>query len=390
MKQNTGFLYHEICMWHDPGPRSIYNDVGIYFQPDKALENAETKRRLRNLLEVSGVLEELTELKAEPAEYEDLIRFHTPDYITDLTFASSQGAGDAGDGAPFAQGGFDIAKQSAGMTMKAVEAVMTGQVTNAYALGRPPGHHARAHEGSGFCLLGNIPIAIMAAQAKKLVKRVAVIDWDVHHGNGTQDAFYESDDVLTISIHHDNNFPLNSGSLEENGAGKGQGYNLNVPLPAGCGNGAYLEVMEQVILPALNKFQPELIVVACGFDAAALDPLGPMIVNSDCYRIMTLQLMEAAERFCQGRLVYSHEGGYSESYVPFCGLAVIETLSGQTSPVVDKLGEEIALWGQQDIQQHQQDLIDKVIPYLDKINPDFDAINKTLSYSEPASFSKQV
>lgn len=367
MTKTTGFLYHEICMWHDPGPRSIYDDVGIFFQPDRALENPETKRRLRNLLEVSGVLDGLQQLKAPSAETEDLLRFHTQDYIAQLTSTNKQG-GDAGDGAPFAQGGFDIAKQSAGMAIKAIESVMKGKFKNAYSLGRPPGHHARAHEGSGFCLLGNIPIAIMAAQAKKLVKRVAVIDWDVHHGNGTQDAFYERDDVLTISIHHENNFPLNSGSIEENGSGPGTGFNLNIPLPAGCGNGAYLEVLTQLVIPALERFQPELIVVACGFDAAALDPLGPMIVNADCYRTMTQQLMEEAEKLCQGRLVFVHEGGYSESYVPFCGLAVIEALSGQTSPVIDTLGKEIALWGQQDIQAHQQALIDKVVPLINNIS----------------------
>ncbi|NWO57331.1 class II histone deacetylase [Chromohalobacter israelensis] len=369
MKPTTGFLYHEICMWHDPGPRSVYDASGLYFQPERALENPETKRRLRNLLEVSGVLDGLTSLKAAPAQIEDLLRFHTPDYIERLQSESAKGPGDAGDGAPFARGGFDIACQSAGMAMRAVEAVMTGEVDNAYSLGRPPGHHAVSHQGLGFCLLGNIPIAILSAQAKGVVKRVAVVDWDVHHGNGTQEAFYQREDVLTISIHHDNNFPLDSGGVEEAGERAGEGYNLNIPLPAGSGIGAYHATLDELVIPALERFRPELIVVASGFDAAAMDPLGPMILNSQCYRDMTHKLMAASNRLCQGRLVFVHEGGYSEGYVPFCGLAVLEALSDQESPVVDTLGDEISHWGQQALQPHQRDIIESIKPCLDRIRP---------------------
>lgn len=365
--KKTGFLYHEICMWHDPGPRSVYDQAGIYFQPDRALENPETKRRLRNLLDVSGVLKNLHNLEAAPAQTEDLLRFHTAEYIESLAAASAAGNGDAGDGAPYARGGYEIARQSTGMAMQAITSVMTGEVDNAYSLGRPPGHHAEAHQGKGFCLLGNIPVAIMAAQANDLVKRVAVIDWDVHHGNGTQSAFYHRDDVLTISLHHDNNFPENSGAAAETGQHQGEGYNLNIPLPAGCGIGAYTAAMEQLVLPALERFQPELIVVACGFDAAALDPLGPMILNADCYRSMTQMLMHSADHLCDGKLVFIHEGGYSEGYVPFCGLAVIETLSQQASPVRDTLGEEIAAWGQQELQPHQQQLLNNLKPLLENI-----------------------
>ena len=174
--------------------------------------------------------------------------------------------------------------------------------------------------------------------------------------------------MLTISIHHENNFPLNSGIAEEIGVSDGEGYNLNIPLPAGCGIGAYLATLEQIVIPALKKYQPDLIVVACGFDAAALDPLGPMILNSQCYGEMTRQLVSVADKICHGRLVFIHEGGYSEGYVPFCGLATIEALSGLRSPVVDKLGEEIAQWGQQELLPHQQTVINKLKLKLEKIS----------------------
>ncbi|WP_298939556.1 class II histone deacetylase [uncultured Psychromonas sp.] len=360
MTTKTGFLYHEICMWHDTGNRSIYDDCGIYFQPTTSYENPETKRRLKNLLEVSGAMKQLMPIDSDLAPIEALHRFHTERYITSLSEQSEKGAGDAGEGSPFAQNGFTIARQSSGMAIQAMESVLKGEVKNAYCLSRPPGHHAKRDTGSGFCLLGNIPIAIMSAQAKKLVKRVAVIDWDVHHGNGTQEAFYDSADVLTISIHHDNNFPVNSGSASERGTGEGEGYNVNIPLPAGSGIGAYISVLEELIVPALQRFKPEMIVVACGFDAAAVDPLGPMILNSNTYRKMTKILMREAKTLCGDKLVMIHEGGYSPSYVPFCGLAVIEEMSGQRTEVVDTLSDEIALWGQQTTQPHQQALIDSL------------------------------
>lgn len=363
----TGFLYQELCMWHDPGNRSMFDDVGLGFQPTAPYENAETKRRLKNLLDVSGVMESLIKLPSSKATKEDLLRFHSLRYIEELEHKSAQGSGEAGDCASYSRGAYEIACLSAGIAIAAVDAVMCGKVKNAYALGRPPGHHATKASGSGFCLLGNIPIAILSAMHKGLLQRVAVVDWDVHHGNGTQSAFYDRDDVLTISIHHDNNFPLNSGAIDERGEGKGQGYNLNIPLPAGSGIGAYTEVIQQLVVPALNNYKPDLIIVACGFDAAALDPLGPMILNSDCYRSMTKTLMDCADKLCGGRLVFTHEGGYSESYVPFCGLAVIEALSETSSEIQDVIGLEIAQWGQQIIMPHQQAVIDKIKPFVDEI-----------------------
>lgn len=365
--RKTGFAYHEICMWHDPGPCSVFDQAGGFIQPSVAAENPETKRRLRNLLEVSGLLNELVPVSGEPAALEDLQRFHTPEYLQGLMEASEAGFGDGGEYAPFRKDGFEIARKSAGLAIASVEAVLRGEIDNGYCLSRPPGHHAERDRGRGFCLIGNIPVAIMAAQAKGLVKRVAVIDWDVHHGNGTQQAFYDDGDVLTISLHHENNYPSNSGSAEERGEGEGFGLNLNIPLHAGSGIGAYEATLEQLVIPALEAFKPELIVVACGFDAAAMDPLGCMILNSTAFATMTRSLMEVADRLCSGKLVMVHEGGYSEGYVPFCGHAVIETLSDSSIRVPDPLAEDIAVWGQQDLQPHQQGLLDQLKPLIKDI-----------------------
>ena len=191
----------------------------------------------------------------------------------------------------------------------ALEAVLCGSVQNACALIRPPGHHAVAGLGMGFCLFGNAVVAIRHGRAMYGLGRVAVVDWDVHHGNGTQAAFYDDPGTLTISLHGDRLYPAYSGSLAERGTGPGLGYNLNVPLPPGSGDGAYLEAMRRVVLPALHRFKPDLIVVACGFDASAADPLGRMMVTSDGYRQMTALVMVAAEALCGGRLMMTHEGG---------------------------------------------------------------------------------
>lgn len=367
--KRTGFAFHEHCMWHDAGPCSVFDQPGGFIQPAPAAENPETKRRLRNLLAVSGLLEQLVPIQAEPADLDDLLRFHTRRYIDELSAMSERGFGDAGQYAPFRQDAFPIACRSAGLAISILDAVLRGELDNGYCLSRPPGHHAEADRGMGFCLLGNIPIAIKAAQARGLVRKVAVIDWDVHHGNGTQQAFYDNDEVLTISLHHDNNYPIDSGHVEERGQGDGLGYNLNIPLPAGSGIGAYLAAMDQLVLPALTRFKPELIVIACGYDAGAMDPLGCMLLNADCFGLLTEKVMAAADALCQGRLVMVHEGGYSEGYVPFCGHRVLETLSQSTIRVPDPAGADISRWGQQSLQPHQAALLESLLPLLQDIRP---------------------
>ena len=171
----------------------------------------------------------------------------------------------------------------------------------------------------GFCLLANIPIAIEAARAKHGIERVAVIDWDVHHGNGTQSIYYDDPDTLTISLHKDRCFPPGYSGADDRGEGAGVGANLNVPLLAGSGDDAYRYAFQRIVLPALERFRPELIIVASGLDASAVDPLARMQLHTDSYRFMTRAVKEAAQRHCGGRLVIVHEGGYSEAYVPFCG-----------------------------------------------------------------------
>jgi len=355
--RSTGFFWHERCFWHDLGPIGVFAASGEFLQPQPASESPESKRRLKNLLEVSGLIDELEVRKPPPASREDLARFHTGPYLDRLEDGDRKRGGNAGECAPYTPGSLAAAKHSTGLAIAAVEAVATGELGNAYALCRPPGHHAEAGRGRGFCLLGNIPVAVMRARAKQQVRRVAILDWDVHHGNGQQAAFYDDPDVLTVSIHQAGSYPLESGGFDERGEGLGDGANLNLPLPPGSGIGAYRYAMEELILPAIERFAPELVVVACGYDACAKDPLGRMLLNSSAFADMTAQIQALAERVCHGRLVMIHEGGYSEGYVPLCGHAVIQTLAGSPIAVPDPQNDEIAAWAYQALQPHQRDLI---------------------------------
>jgi acetoin utilization deacetylase AcuC-like enzyme len=334
----TGFVWHERYMWHEtPFAAGWLPSRGV-LPPGEYFENPETKRRMKQLMDGYGITQRLVPI--EPYEADDAIlrRFHTAAYLETVRALSDGMGGDAGDFAPIGPGTDPIARLAVGGVISAIDAVLDGRVSNAYALVRPPGHHAERDRGRGFCVYSNIAVALLDALERGRISRAAVVDWDVHHGNGTEQAFWERGDVLTISLHQDHLYPDDSGEIDKTGAGAGEGFNLNVPLPPGCGGGAYLSAMERVVLPALRAFRPELIVVASGFDASSYDPLGHMMLFGRHYAAMTRLLMDAADELCDGRLVASHEGGYSEAYVPFCGVATIDTLRGEASDVVDVLG----------------------------------------------------
>ncbi len=341
----TGFFFDERCLWHAGGNYAATLPLGGLVQPMAAgglPESPETKRRLKNLMDVTGLTAALEVRSAPEASFEDLARVHTVRYLQRFKEMSDAGGGEIGLRAPFAQGGYEIAALSAGLARNALFAVVEGQLDNAYALSRPPGHHCLPDFPNGFCLLANIAIAIRAVQAAGLAQRVAVVDWDVHHGNGTEAIFYEDPSVLTISLHQERNYPADTGSEEDRGRGAGIGANMNIPLPPGAGHATYLEAMERLVVPAVRAHKPEVIVIACGYDAGALDPLGRMMASAGTFREMTMIVRGLAEELCGGRLVMTHEGGYNEVYVPFCGHAVLEAMSDACAHAPDPLAETIA------------------------------------------------
>jgi acetoin utilization deacetylase AcuC-like enzyme len=364
----TGWLCHELYMWHNTGNWAQVFPPGLTVQPGTHAENPETKRRFRNLVEVSGLLNHLVQISPRPATPDEIARVHTREHIAHIKALSDAGGGDASWLTPLGAGSYEIALLAAGGAIAAGEGVVSGEVTNAYALIRPPGHHAQPNLAMGFCLFSNAAVAIRHLQARLGVGRVATVDWDVHHGNGTQAIFYEDPTVLTISLHQENLYPPNSGSISENGTGRGLGFNLNIPLPPGSGAAAYRAAFERVVIPALHRFKPELIVVPSGFDASGVDPLGRMMLSSGAYRELTHLLLSAARELCGGRILMTHEGGYSEMYVPYCGVAVLEELSGVKTHVDDPWQPLMMAWGGQDLQPHQSLVIDKVAALVARIS----------------------
>ncbi len=341
----TGFFWDERCFWHSGGAYALTMQVGGFVQPLAAgglPENPETKRRLKNIMDVSGLSAELHLSSADPATRDDLLHVHPAHYLDRFKAMSDAGGGEIGLRTPFGPGGFEIACLSAGLAKAALLAVLDGRLANAYALSRPPGHHCLPDWPNGFCLLANIAIAIEAARAEGKASRIAVLDWDVHHGNGTEAIFYEDPDVLTISLHQERNYPLDTGSAEDLGKGTGYGANFNLPLPPGAGHKAYLAALDRIALPAIRAFAPDAIVVACGYDAGAFDPLSRMLATQETFRAMTQKTKALAAEICGGRLVLVHEGGYSEAHVPFCGHAVMEELSGSAIRVPDPMAATLA------------------------------------------------
>jgi acetoin utilization deacetylase AcuC-like enzyme len=341
---NTGFFVDEKCFWHSGGNYALTAPVGGLVQPLAAgglPENPETKRRLFNLMKVTGLADELAVQSAAPASRAQLENIHPAHYLDAFKTKSDAGGGELGLRTPFGPGGYEIATLSTGLVIGAMQAVANGDLQNAYALSRPPGHHCLPEWSNGFCLLANIAVAIEAVQPL----RVAVVDWDVHHGNGTEAIFYNRSDVLTISLHQEKNYPLDTGNIEATGEGAGLGFNMNIPLPPGAGHESYLYAFDRLVLPRLHAFKPDLIAVACGFDASGVDPLSRMLCSAETYRLMTRALIQAAETLCDGKLVMAHEGGYSEVHVPFCGHAVLQEMSGSKIDAGDALGARIT--GQQ-------------------------------------------
>ena len=362
---STGFVWHERYMWHNTGRATgpFLADAAGWMEPDwRHTENSDTKRRFRNLLDVSGLLDQLVRIDPRPATVEEVMPLPHARVRRARSARCRRGwAARASTARPSSARAPTRSRCSPpAASIEAVDAVLDGRVDNVYALVRPAGHHALPDAAMGFCIFGNVAIAAHHARVVRGLSRVAVVDWDVHHGNGTQAAFYDDPSVLTISIHQDNCFPPGSGPIEDTGAGAGEGYNINVPLPPGSGDGAYVATFEQVVVPALERFRPELVIVASGFDPSAMDPLGRMMVSPDGFARMTRILIDAVGGVCDGRLVLAHEGGYSAELVPFCGLAVMEVLSGIDTPVRDNVLQLFtAGMGQQELQPHQAALIEQ-------------------------------
>lgn len=333
----AGLVFHDRYLQHNTGLAKIGLPLQAYpyAEPEPHVSSPRTVSRARHLIDLSGLARRLVEVPARYAVEEDLTAFHTPEYVERVRAIAAAGGGDTGVNAPLGPDGYEIALLAVGGALAAVDAVMAGTVDNCYVLARPPGHHAVADRGLGFCIFNNIALAARYAQRRHGLRRIAIVDWDVHDGNGTHEAFYADPDVLFISIHQERLFPTDMGMVEQTGTGAGAGMTINVPLSPGCGDAAYLAVLERIVSPVIRQFAPELLLISCGLDASAYDPLGRMNLSSRGFRLLTREMKSLAADLCGGRLVAIHEGGYSQTYVPYCTLAVIEELADVADPYPD-------------------------------------------------------
>lgn len=318
----VGYVYHPVYLEHDTG-----------YHP----ENARRLEAIVSHLEETGLTGHLAPIEPRAASPEELSLVHYPRYITRIEEAAQSGGGHLDADTVMSSRSYEAALYAAGGALRAVDAVMDGSVDSAFALVRPPGHHATPGRAGGFCLFNNIAIAARHAREKHGLERVLIIDFDVHHGNGTQDVFYDDPNVLYISTHQYPHFP-GSGSIGEIGAGRAEGATINVPLPAGAGDNEYGEVFSRIIVPASVRFQPQLILVSAGYDAHHRDELAMMQVSVTGFAAMVKTIKELAGRLAGGRLVCCLEGGYHLSALAASVKATFDVLLGREE-IEDPLGE---------------------------------------------------
>lgn len=283
------------------------------------------------LLEKAGVLHALSEITPPSATIEQLARVHSHSLIEHIRKACLDGGGllDHGDTYATAES-FELARKAAGGCCGAVDEIMGGDARNGLALVRPPGHHAERERVSGFCLFNNVAAAARQAQVVHNAKRVLVLDFDVHHGNGTQDIFYDDDSVLFVSMHlYTPYFYPGIGSLDETGVGGGDGFTLNVPFPVYVGDVGYKRIFDEVVRPRAESFAPELILVSAGFDAHWQDPLAAAGLSLTGYAQLSRALKELAESLCEGRILFVLEGGYQLEVLSYGVLNLVNALIGR-------------------------------------------------------------
>ena len=315
----SGLFYHPIFLEHDTG----------WGHPERA-------QRLVAILDEIDKREDLKKLEIispDKASVRDIELNHSKNYIELIQSTSRiKGIKHLDPDTAVCSKSYESALYACGAVLQAVKFVYEGDLKNAFALIRPPGHHALSSRAMGFCLFNNIAIAAKYLKKEMRLGRVAIIDWDAHHGNGTQDSFYDDPDIIYISLHQFPYYP-GTGSANEIGIGNGKGFNVNVPMPAYSGDTAYMLAFEKIISPVIYQFSPKFILVSAGYDGYYKDPLTQLLLTTDTFFKLSKSIVKMADDVCKGRVVFTLEGGY---HLNGLSQGVVETLRamvGMDSPV---------------------------------------------------------
>jgi len=305
--QDERFMNHQMGAYHPESPRRL--EV-IYA-----------------MLEDADMQGNYTKVPVKRAEREELLWIHSPDYVERLASTEGREYTYLDPDTQTSPGSYEAALLAVGGLCEAISMVYSGELDNAFALVRPPGHHAERAQAMGFCLFNNVAVGARYAQEHLKLNRIIVVDWDLHHGNGTQHSFEEDASVLYFSTHQYPYYP-GTGSLTEVGKGKGQGFTVNVPLSMGYGDGEYVGIFEKILRPVTLEFNPDMILVSAGFDIYREDPLGGMNVTPDGFAGLTRSIMQMASECCAGRVVITLEGGYNLQGLRDSAKAVLRELAG--------------------------------------------------------------
>ncbi len=315
----------------------VYDPFNLRHTQEGHPENYRRLEKTWALLQADGILNHLLRVPSSPAPVEAIVRVHSARYVEALQKLSARGGGHIDGDTYVNQDSYQAALLAVGGLLNLTDAVLQGEADNGFALIRPPGHHALPQVGMGFCLFANVAIAARWAQEHHGVGRVLIVDFDVHHGNGTQDVFYDDPTVLFFSTHQYPYYP-GTGAADEMGVELGYGTTINVPFPTLVGDQGYLEAFQRILAPAAREFRPELILLSAGYDAHWLDPLASMNLSITGYAKLVEATMALADELCAGKLICALEGGYHLDVLAHSVLSTLRVLSDNGQDPSDPFG----------------------------------------------------
>lgn len=311
----TALVYHKDYLLHDSG--------------DAHTERPERLTATMDYFREKGVLEKTALIEPLPCTEEDILRVHTKEHLEHIKSLSSSGGGYADEDTYCSPATYGVARLAAGGCIRAAQAVMDKEVDNAFALIRPPGDHASRNKAAGFCFFNNAAITARYLQEMCGLKRILIFDWDAHAGNGTMDIFYDDPSVLNISIHQDpKNFYPHTGLIEQMGRFYGEGFTVNIPVPAGTQDADYIHMLKEFVLPAMRAYKPEFVIIAAGQDSHEKDNISGISLTENGFGVMTRLIVEESRKVCDGRVIAILEGGYELASFARSNYAILCALRG--------------------------------------------------------------